>query len=159
MGSDAWWDIYYRTLGTWFSRLWIWTAWQVLTVVWWIPFWQDAAWWWASAPHFNVNIDWVQIVWELYTYVCNWAVTAWTFRTSLWVLPSWATLIVNLYKNWTLDATCTHTAWDSATNWLYLQTDTTFVSWSYVAWDVLTVEITQVWSTISGSSLTFALFE
>jgi len=137
------------------------TVWQVLTAVnWTTATWQAGWWWgWASAPHFNVDIAWTQIVWKLYTYVCNAAVTAWTFRSSLWVLPSWSTLIVNLHKNWTIDATCTHTAWDSATNWLYPQTDTTFVSWSYVAWDVLTVEISQIWTTIAWADLTFSLFE
>ena len=140
----------------------VWTATHVLTSNWaWAaPTFQAAWWgWWASSPHFNVNIDWTQIVSTLYTYVCNWAITAWTFRTSLWVLPSGATLIVNLKKNWTTDATCTHTAWDSATNWLYLQTDTTFVSWSYAAGDVLTVEISQIWSSVAWSDLTFSLFE
>ena len=123
---------------------------------------QIAAWWWgwwASSPHFNVDIAWTQIVWKLYTYICNWAVTAWTYRTSLGVLPSWATLVTKLYKNWVEDATTVHTAWDIATNWIYMQSDTTFVSGSYIAGTVLTVEVTQIWSTISGSSLTFALFE
>jgi len=91
------------------------------------------------------------------TIPVNQTISATTFRTSLWVLPSWATLIVNLYKNWVLEATCTHTAWDSASNWLYQQTDTTFVSWSYVWWDVLEVEISQIWSSISWSDLSFNL--
>ena len=111
-------------------------------------------WWWAIL---SWVISWPQVVWTVMTVPVNQTISATTFRTSLWVLPSGATLIVNLYKNWVLEATCTHTAWDSASNWLYQQTDTSFVSGSYSPGDVLSVEVSQIGSSISGSDLTFNL--
>ena len=116
-------------------------------------------WWSSSAPQFAVNVDGVQIVWELYTYVVNSAVTAWTFRASLKTKPTGADFIIKLYKNGTEDASITIATTDTATNGLYQWTDTTFVSGSYAAWDVLTVEVTQVWSTVAWADLTFSLFE
>ena len=123
--------------------------------------WTPLVWggWWASSPHFNVNVDWVQIVSELYTYVCNWAVTAWTFRASLWVKPTGADFIIKLYKNGTEDASITIATTATTTNGLYQWTDTTFVSGSYAAWDVLTVEVTQIGSSVAWSDLTVSLFE
>lgn len=118
-----------------------------------------SGWWWSNAPLFNVNIDWEQIVQELYTFVCNWAITAWTFRASLWTKPTWADFIIKLYKNTTEDGSITIATGASATNWLYQWTDTSFVSGSYAAWDVVTVEVTQIGSTVAGSWLTFSLFE
>lgn len=119
----------------------------------------DNAWWSSSAPLFAIDIAWTQVVGQVYTFVCNWAITAWTFRASLETLCTWADFIIKLYKNWVEDASITIATTASATNWLYQATDTSFVSWSYVAWDVLTVSITQVWSVVAWAWLLFSLYE
>lgn len=48
--SDATWDIYYRAAGWALTRLAAWTAWQVLTITWWIPSRSTpSVWgWWAA---------------------------------------------------------------------------------------------------------------
>lgn len=42
--SDATWDVYYRNSGWSFTRLWVWSNWQILTLSSWIPSWQNPTW-------------------------------------------------------------------------------------------------------------------
>lgn len=116
-------------------------------------------WWSSSAPLLRWFVAWELVVWEIDWFDANWTITAWTFRVSTDTLPTWANIIVKLYKNGTEDASCTITTAHSVNNWRYQTTDTSFVSWSYVAWDVITVEIDQVWSTVPWTNLWYSLYE
>ena len=139
----------------------VWTSWQVLTSnwVWAAPTFQAAALWASNAPLFNLNVDWPQIVTEVYYFTVNTSITAWTFRVSLWTKPTWADFICKLYKNWVEDASVTIATTDTATNGRFQWTDTSFVSGSYSANDVLTVSVTQIGSSVAGSNLEFGLYE
>ena len=116
-----------------------------------------AAWW--NWPIVSWSVAGTQIVADILEIPVSNSITAATFRISLKTQPSWTDFIAKLYKNWVEDASATITTAQSATNGLYQATDTTFVSWSYVAWDVLKVGITQIGSSVAWSDFTFSLTE
>lgn len=117
-------------------------------------------WWgWSWWPILSAVIAWEVTVWTVIEMPVSKTITAGTFRVSLKTLPTGADVIVKLYKNWVEDASVTIATGASATNWLYQWTDTTFVSGSYVAWDVLKVSVTQIGSTLAGTGLSILLNE
>lgn len=122
----------------------------------------DNAWgggWGWNWPILSAVIAWEITIWTVIEMPVSKAITAWTFRVSLKTLPTGADVIVKLYKNGVEDASVTIATNASVTNWLYQWTDTTFVSGSYVAWDVLRVAITQIGSTLTGTGLSILLNE
>lgn len=98
-----------------------------------------------------------QIVGKVFEVPVQGTATASKFKVSLGVAPSGTDFICKLYKNGVEDASVTIATTATATNGLYIGNDTTFVSGSYVENDRLTVEVTQIGSTVSGSDLTFAI--
>ena len=132
------------------------TPWQVLTATSWTrATWQTPSGWWSWLTAY----DWV-VAWELTTWTIfeTWFASAKTltkFKCSLKTLPTWADFIIKAYKNGVEDASVTIATTATATNWLYVSDDTTFVSGSYAENDRLTITITQIWTTISGSNLSW----
>jgi len=112
--------------------------------------------WWTIL---SAVMAWEITVWTVIEMPVSKTITAWTFRVSLKTLPTGADVIVKLYKNGVEDASVTISTSASATNGLYQWTDTTFVSGSYVAWDVLRVAVTQIGSTLAGTGLSISLNE
>lgn len=135
------------------------TTGQVLTATWAsTATWQTAAWGW-NWPIISWAISWSQIVTDVLEIPVSKTITAAAFRISLGVLPTWSDFICKLYKNGVEDASATIATTDSATNGLYQAVDSTFVSGSYVATDVLKVAITQIGSSVAWSNFTFSLSE
>ena len=134
------------------------TVWQVLTATWSAAAtWQDAWGWGTWVTIFDWQVDWELVPWRIFNTLTPWAFTATEFRCQTETLPVGASIVVNLLKNWTVDATCTIIVTETIVNWLYTDADTTFVSWSYAATDRVTVEIDSVWSTIAGNNLSWTL--
>lgn len=115
----------------------------------------DNAWGWGGwgllIDFASNNTERLRTLWE---YVMTSTVSWSALRISLITAPVWADFIVTLYKNWVSEWTVTIATTDTATNGLYQKELSTFTSWSYVAWDVLKIEITQVWTTVKWSWLT-----
>ena len=138
----------------------VWTATHVLTSNWvWVaPTFQASAWGgWTWVTIFNWEVNWELTVWKIFETLSPWAFTATEFRCQTDTLPVGASIVVNVYKNWTIDATATIIVTETLVNWLYTDADTTFVSWSYVATDRVSVEITAVWSTVPWTNLSWTL--
>ena len=133
------------------------TVWQVLTATWSAAAtWQDA-WGWTWVTIFDWQVDWELVPWRIFNTLTPWAFTATEFRCQTETLPVGASIVVNLLKNWTVDATCTIIVTETIVNWLYTDADTTFVSWSYAATDRVTVEIASVWSTVAWNNLSWTI--
>jgi hypothetical protein len=103
---------------------------------------------------------------QIYTWtIAQFVVTAtqtiaWVYA-SLLSLPTWSNVTIQVYKNglastnsvFTSDTPLSITTTTWATNWVYSVLNTTIDNWSVVAWDVIYIVITAVWSTLPWSNL------
>lgn len=112
--------------------------------------------WWTIL---SAVIAWEIIIWTVIEMPVSKTITAGTFRVSLKTLPFPNDAIVKLYKNNIEDASVTIPVSATLTNWLYQWVVNTFVSGSYVAWDVLKASVTQIGSTLAGTGLSILLNE
>ena len=113
---------------------------------------------WAT---FETSIDWNIYTWTIAYFVATTTQTiAWVYA-SLLSLPTWSNVTIQVYKNWlsstnsifTSDTPLSITTTTWATNWVYSVLDTAIDNWSIVAWDIIYVVITAIWSTLPWSSL------
>ena len=134
--SDATWDIYYRNASWLYTRLPVWTVWQVLTLAAWIPSWADSAWWgwWAS-------FDWVR--WQV--IVTDWEVSdiEWTVW-SLTAFDSWTFADIQISTKTRTSATFTVEAFKNDVSiWTATITSATAISWVRYYW-TMTISSTYV---------------
>jgi len=153
--SDDWYAVWSRWIDTTADKEYVCLGASVAAAVWTETTWWGWGWTWVSI--YNGTVAWEQVVWDIFEMPADAAFTASAFKVSLKTLPTWADLTVTLYKNWTSDAVATIATTDSATNWLYIDTITSFTSGSYSENDRVTVSVTQIGSSIPGNNLSWSL--
>lgn len=116
---------------------------------------------WSASTFYETNIDWQIYTGTIAQFVVTSSQTLTWVYASLLSLPTWSNATIDVRKNWTdvtnsiftSDTPLTITTSTWATNGVYSVLDTTIDNWSLVAWDVIYIVVTWVWSTLPWTSL------